>query len=267
MHRRLLIFAAFCIVPIWAANRVSVTVVDAKTGKPALGLKAEDFTLFEDKLARKAEAAEYSSDVVDVMLLLDTSLVGEAVRPLAEDFVGQLQPKEQMSIVGFRSSADMIQDFTSSKQLLERAITSVTYGNTPRVLDALYAAIDTGMKNATFRRVVLLLTTGYEGDSRMTERDVAQLARKSGVSIFPVYATGRERSLFDHLARRTGGACFNLRDMKKDPNAAIGARIFEVLRGHYTLTVPGNLALGEKLRLEIGRPGKWFASALPLEWE
>jgi VWFA-related protein len=264
---RWLLLITLCALPAFPANKLSVTVVDAKTGKPALGLKAQDFTLFEDKLARKVEAAEFSSEAIDVMFLLDTSLVGEAVRPLAEDFVKQLKPKEQMAIVAFHSSADLIQDFTSSPQLLERAINSVTYGNTPRVLDALYAAIDTGMKNATFRRVALILTTGYEGDSRMSERDVAQLARKTGVSIYPVYATGRERSLFDHLARRTGGACFNLRDMKKEPNDAIGARIFEVLRGHYTLTAPGNLALGEKLRIEIARPGKWFASALPLEWE
>jgi VWFA-related protein len=265
--RFLLVLASLVVFPICAANRVSVTVVDAKTGKPALGLKAEDFTLFEDKLARKPDAVEFSSDVLDVMFLLDTSLVGEAVRPLAVDFVGQLKPKEEMSIVGFHSSADLIQDFTSSRKLLERAIDSVTYGNQPRVLDALYAAIDTGMKHATFRRVVVMLTTGYEGDSRMTERDVAQLARKSGVSIYPVYATGRERSLFDHLARRSGGAIFNLKEMRKEAGADIGQRIFEVMRGHYTLTVPGNLALSEKLRVEIARPGKWFASALPLEWE
>ena len=241
------ILALLCALPVAAANRVSVTVVDAKSGKPVLGLKAEDFTLFEDKLARKAEAAEFSTDVVDVMFLLDTSLAGDMVRPVANDLVAQLKPKEQMAIVSYHSSADLIQDFTSSRQLLEKAINSVSYGNTPRLLDGLYAAIDTGMKNATFRRVVVLLTSGYEGDSRMTERDVAQLARKSGVSIYPVYATGRERSLFERLARRTGGACFNLRDMRKEPKAEIGSRIFGVVRGHYTLTVPGNLALGEKL--------------------
>lgn len=265
--RFLLVLASLSALPLCAANRISVTVVDAKSGKPALGLKAEDFTILEDKLVRKVDAAEFSSDVVDVMFLLDTSLVGEAVHPLALDFVAQLKPKEEMSIVGFHSSADLIQDFTSSRKLLERAIDSVTYGNQPRVLDALYAAIDTGMKHATFRKVVVMLTTGYEGDSHMTERDVAQLARKTGVSIYPVYATGRERSLFDHLARRTGGAVFNLKEMRKEPGAAIGQRIFEVMRGHYTLTVPGNLALSEKLRVEVARPGKWFASALPLEWE
>ncbi len=254
-------------LPAFAENRLSVTVVDAKTGKPALGLKAEDFTLYEDKLARKVNAVEFSTEPIDVMFLLDTSLVGEAVKPVAEDLITRLNPKEEMAIVSFHSSADLIQDFTSSKQLLERGINSVSYGNMPRVIDGIYAAIDTGMKNATYRKVVLVLTTGYEGDSRMEERDLEQLARKKGVSIYPVYATGRERGLFDRLARRTGGACFNLKEMRKDSNAQIGARIFEVLRGHYTLTVPGNLALGEKLRVEIGRPGKWFASALPLEFE
>jgi len=260
------ILAILCALPAAAANKVSVTVVDAKSSKPVLGLKAEDFTLWEDKLARKAEAAEYSSEIVDVMFLLDTSLVGEMVRPVADEFLAQLKPKEQMAIVAYHSSADLIQDFTSSKQLLSKAVNSVSYGNSPRLLDALYAAIDTGMKNATFRRVVVLLTSGYEGDSRMEERDVARLARKSGVSIYPVYATGRERGLFERLARRTGGACFNLRDMRKEARAEIGARIFDAVRGHYTLTVPGNLALGEKLRVEIAKPGKWFTSALPLEW-
>jgi len=259
--------ALLCAVSVFGANRLSVTVVDAKSGKPLTDLKAEDFTVFEDKLVRKVEAAEFKSEPVDIMFLLDTSLVGATVRPLAEELIAQLKPKEQMAIVSFHSSADLIQDFTSSRELLSRAVNAVTYGNSPRVLDGIYAAVDTGMKNATFRRVVVLLTTGYEGDSRMTDRDVTRLARKDGVSIYPVYAAGRERSLFEHLAQRTGGAVFSLQDMRKSSTANIGARIFETVRGHYMLTVPGNLALGEKLRIEVARPGKWFTSALPLEWE
>ena len=169
-----------------------------------------------------------------------------------------------MAIVSFHSSADLIQDFTSSKELLARAVGSVRYGNTPRVLDALYAALDGGFQNTTLRRVLVLLTTGVEGAGRVTEREVVRLARRQGVSIYPVYVVGYERSLFENLARQTGGASFNLRDMRKgggDP----GARIFEVVRGHYTLTLGGNLALGERVKVEIKQPGKIFVSALPLE--
>ena len=51
--------------------------------------------------------------------------------------------------------------------------------------------------------------------------------------------------------------------------ASIGFKIarfiFETVRGYYVLTLPGSLALGEKIRIEINRPGKLFASTLPLE--
>ena len=56
------------------------------------------------------------------MLLLDTSLMGQMVQPVAESLIRQLQPKEQMAVVAYHSSADLIQDFTSSRQLLSRAV-------------------------------------------------------------------------------------------------------------------------------------------------
>jgi hypothetical protein len=37
------------------------------------------------------------------------------------------------------------------------------------------------------------------------------------------------------------------------------------LRSHYTLTLSGNLSLGEKLKVEVARPVKLLVSALPLE--
>ena len=170
-----------------------------------------------------------------------------------------------MAIVSFHSSADLIQDFTSSRELLRQSIAGVKYGNTPRVLDALYAAIDGGFQNSIFRRVILLLTTGAEGNSRVSERDVVRLARRNGVSIYPVYMIGYERSMFERLARQTGGACFNARDMSRSASGPPGPRIFEVMRSHYTLTLSGNLALGENLKVEVAGRGRLQVSALPLD--
>jgi hypothetical protein len=159
----------------------------------------------------------------------------------------------------------LIQDFTASRDLLMRAVGGVKYGNAPRVVDALYAAMDGGFQGASFRRVILLLTTGFEGPSRMHEREVFRLARRNQVSIYPVYMGGGARSLFEALARQTGGASFNLRDMKRASDDAPGPRIFEVLRAHYTLTLSGNLALSEKMKIDVKRPEKLFVSALTLE--
>jgi VWFA-related protein len=248
-----------------AATKVIVTVIEPKSGIPVVSLETRDFAVFDDKTPRSVEAAEFTRDTLDLMLLLDTSLAGGAVQPMVENFVQQLQPKEQMAVVAFHSSADLIQDFTSSRELILRAISQVKYGNTPHVLDALFAAIDGGFQPTGFRRSILLLTTGVEGNSHVTEREVIRLARRNGVSIYPVYVNGVERSMFELLARQTGGASFNLRDMKKAGDAAPGKRVFDVLRGHYVLSVSGNLGLGDKLRVEVKRPEKLQVTAMAVE--
>ncbi len=261
-----LIFAAcFWLVCAQAATRLLVTVVEQKSGVPVAGLRAQDFSVFDDTQRRRVESAESTPGLMDVMLLLDTSLLGAVVQPVAESMIGQLQPREQMAVVSFHSAADLIQDFTSSQDLLRRAVGSVKFGNTPRVLDALYAAIDGGFQASTYRRVVILLTAGVEGPSRMGEREVVKLARRNGVSIYPVFVLSQERPMFERLARQTGGACFELRERQRTLDAKTAPRIFEVLRSPYTLTVEGNLTLGERVRIEVKRPEKVFVSGLPLD--
>ena len=248
-----------------AATRLIVTAVEQKSGRPVTDLKAGDFQIVDDKITRQVEAAEFRREPVDTMLLLDTSLVGGMVQPVAASVIDQLQAKEQMAVVAFHSSADLLQDFTSSKELLRRAVENVKFGNSPRVLDALYAAIDGGFDNASYRRVIVLLTAGVEGPSRVSEREVLRIARRTGVSIFPVFTIGYGRSLFDSLARHTGGASFSLRDMQKDEPGPPGPRIFNAVRGHYLVTVSGNLAISDKLKVVVRRQGKLAVSALPLE--
>jgi VWFA-related protein len=255
--------AALLAASTMAATRVTVTVVEHRSGAPVTNLEAKDFAVFDDKASRTVEGATFVSETLDLMLLLDTSLMGAAVQPAVENFVAQLQPKEQMAVVAFHSSADLIQDFTSSRQLILRALSQVKYGNTPHVLDALSAAIEDGFQQSAFRRVVLLLTTGVEGASRVNEREVIRLARRSGVSIYPVYVNGMERDLFELLARQTGGASFNLRDMRKSGAGEIGKRVFQVVRGHYVLDVAGSL--GEKVRVEVKRADKLQVSAMVVE--
>jgi len=262
---RWMLLMALPVLPALGSTKLVVTVIEQKSGKPVTDLKAAEFTVLDDRTPRQVEDAQFAPSAIDVMLLLDTSSVGATVRPLVDDLIGQLQAKEEMAIVSFHSAADLIQDFTSSHDILKRAVAGVKYGNEPHVLDALYAAIDGGFENATFRRVLIVLTTGLEGDSRMNDKEVLRLARRNAVSIYPVYLVGAERSLFETLARQTGGASFSLRDMHKSMSGPPGARIFEVLRSHYDLTLGGNLSLGEKLRVEIQRPGKFLVSALPLE--
>jgi|SRR5215510_13657581 len=74
----LLLLSALLLDPVCAATRVLVTVVERKSGSPVTGLKAEDFMVLDDKTPWQVESAEYINAVLDVVLLLDTSL---GVRP------------------------------------------------------------------------------------------------------------------------------------------------------------------------------------------
>src|SRR5262249_49080870 len=139
--------------------------------------------------------------------------------------------------------------------------------NVPRVVDALYAAADGGFENTIGRKVIVILSAGGEGNSRTRENDVLKLARQKQISIFPVYVVGAQRSPFEKLARESGGAFFSARVLRLPP-PKLAERVYSVLRGRYTLTLYGNQALGEKVRVEVtgGSPGqKLWASALPIE--
>ncbi len=82
-----------------------------------------------------------------------------------------------MAVVAFDSSATLVQDFTASRELLSRAVAGVKFGNSPRVLDACTRP-STRFQGASFRRVILLLTAGFEGPSRTSEREVFRMARR-----------------------------------------------------------------------------------------
>jgi len=263
--RALVMLMALAAVEVSGATRILVTVVGERTGVPVKGLAPHDFIVLDDGRTRRVESVEPAPDALDVMLLLDTSLLGSVVQPLAEGLIGRLGPKDQMAVVAFHSAADLVQDFTSSRELLHRAVASVKFGNAPRVLDALYAAIDGGFRSAVYRRVIILLSAGIEGPSRMSEREVIQLARRNSVSIYPVFVLGSERAMFRRLAQQTGGAVIELRDRQRVQQDQTPEHIFEVIRSACILSVEGNLALGERFRIEVKRPERLLVSGLPLD--
>jgi VWFA-related protein len=245
-----------------------VTVFDERTGEPVKDLKASNFNILDDETQLSVERAEYKESLLDLMVLVDSSLLGEMVRPLGSAFVKGLGPKEQMAIVAYDSSANLIQDFTSSKELLLKALQQVSYGNNPRVLDALYAAIDDGFEHTVGRRVIVLLSAGVEGRSRVAESEVLQLARQKNVAIYPVYVVGAERDMFRRLAQYSGGAYFGARRLKLQPQP-LSDLVYSVVRGCYELAVTGVHTLGHRIQVKIeGVPKsdkRIWASARPVE--
>ena len=266
----LLLFVTMSVmmVPASAQMRILMSAVELKSGRPVRDLQASEIVITDEKATRAVTYLTTSKETIDVMLLLDTGLAGPLVQQLAYELIDQIAEPEAMAVVSYDDSAQMIQDFTSSKPILKQSIAKVRYGNRPRLLDALAAAIGDGFEHATYRKVILLLTAGYEGRSTSSEQGVVTMARKHGVSIFPIYMSGQMRGMFENLARQTGGATFNLMSMAKDATQQSqkpAPRIFEAVRNPYLATISGTGNLSERMKLEAKRPGKIFLSAMPVE--
>ena len=97
--RRLIVGALLAAGSLAAATKIVVTVVEHKSGAPVTNLEAKDFAVFDDKTPREVQDAAFTSETLDLMMLLDTSLMGGAVQPVVENFVSQLGPKEQMAVM------------------------------------------------------------------------------------------------------------------------------------------------------------------------
>ena len=88
---RLMLLAALAAAQAMAATKITVSVVEQKTGKFVTGLQASDFIVTDDKTPKQVEAVEAGTSPLDVLLLLDTSLVGGAVQPIAANLVAQIR--------------------------------------------------------------------------------------------------------------------------------------------------------------------------------
>lgn len=247
---------------------LQVTVVDEKTGEAKTGLDAESFSVKDGSTPLRVHAARELRGPVDILMLVDSSIVGEPVRPVAEALIEELRDDETMAIVGYDEGAELLQDFTSGKQSLRKAMDTVEYGNLPRVHDALFASIDGGFELSTNRRAIVLLSGGAVAGSRTREAEVLERARAKRVSIYSVFVRTDARSLLRRFASRTGGASFATRQLKLDPSG-LAELVLGAVRNPYELSVSGVYSLGDRIEVKVRQAPrsktKLTASALPLE--
>lgn len=247
--------------------RLSVSVFDEKTGDPVRGLTASNFEITDGATPLTVESAEWvEGETLDVMLVFDTSILADRIKPLVAPMIEGMRDKEQVALVGFDQSATLLADFTSSKQTLLDAYATARYGGNPRTLDALFAVMDGGFEGSAGRRVVVLLAAGAEGNSRTSPGDVLSLARRRGATIHTVYWEGADGQLFDRLAENAGGAHFFGKKLKLAPKE-LAAKVWTAVRGRYDIEASGVYRLGNRVKVDIvgGPKGKLVASTLPLE--
>lgn len=111
---------------------LDVQVVARQTGQGVSGLRAEDFTVYEDGVKQSIEHFSYDRLPLSVVLLIDVSgsvlpLV-ERLQQSAQQALDKLRPEDEVAILAFSKEVWLTQDFTRDRPALLAALQDLGTG-------------------------------------------------------------------------------------------------------------------------------------------
>ncbi len=196
--------------------------VQTKQGQLITGLNRDDFVVEEDGI--KQSITYFASDVtlpLTLAVLIDTSPSVQEIlafeQQIAVDFLTTVLRKQDLAmIINFDRSVSLVQDFTNSIRLLEKAIDSLDIGGGTSVHDAVYLACDEKLKREAGRKAIVLISDGGDTTSKLKIRQAIESAQRADTIIYAIsnrvggfhgMGYGSPGTLKKY-ARSTGGTAF-----------------------------------------------------------
>jgi Ca-activated chloride channel family protein len=226
--------------------RLDVTVVQPD-GRFVTDLREADFEILEDG-ARQAVASFLRQELpVSLVLLVDASISVADRMPVAraatKEFAGTLRPDDEVRVVAFNDGVSVLQELTSDRQALRRAIEGISAGGATALYNALYSTFKTlppaFSDGRLRRRVIVLLSDGEDTASLVWEEQVLELVRRREATVHVIAlrresdASNRSARLLRLLSLESGGEVHHpgsIRDL-----ASVYERIGDELRSQYTV--------------------------------
>ena len=231
-----------------------VNVTD-QGGYPVVTLKATDFTLTDDATGPvQPTTANFVSDTATISVALVMDYSGsltdaqDAVDDMEESaayFVDQLRDQpgvvDEAEIIKFDNIFEVVQGFTSDKDLLKAAIyEDWNNGRETTLYDAVVKAVDDTALQSTARRAVIVITDGKDTQSLQILDDVINDANNKGVPIFTIGLGDLDPTILQQMANDTGGSFFEA--TTSDNLRTIYEQLADVLfQDSYVLTYDTNL--------------------------
>ncbi len=187
---------------------------------------------------RVTEIPEYSGTLLSIALAMDYSwslrddayVIGDA----AVDFVKQFDEKDRAAVIKFYEKVVFLQDFTSDKNLLIKAIQErlPERGGTALYQAAYKAVIE--CSDEPGKRVVVLYTDGEDVSGGVTVDQIIDAAKEGNVSIFTIGLGVRlMEDELKRMAKETGG--FYTHAETAEEMADIYSKIYQTVKSQYVL--------------------------------
>lgn len=177
-------------------------VVTNSTGRPVIGLHADNFLLFENGRQQKITNFATTEAPFEIALLLDTSgstrVDVDLIRQAANAFINALRPGDRVAIVAFNTArqgqtttakVDVLCALTDDRKLLRDAIANLGASNGTPFYDALGRIADEVFRDLPRedmrgRRAVVALTDGVDSTSESDFQTARAKLNRSGLATY-----------------------------------------------------------------------------------
>jgi len=269
-----------------SANLVTIAVVArSPNGDLVTDLSATDFRVFEDGKAQEVDQFFRQGEVppLRLALLFDASLSVRTrldfEKRAAKRFFSQaFRPGDQACLYTVASQWNLLQPLTGSVGSLVDATDHIEAGGTTSLYGAVIAA-SKYLGESDGRRVLVLLTDGYDNAARETIAATLETAQRHDIIIYGISpaGTGDSKSqvaklgseALNRLCEQTGGRAF-FPSIELTPEAEVRSldriyeRIIAELQAQYVLTYYSNDQAKDgrfrSLRVDVLRPGVTVSS-------
>ena len=180
---------------------VTATVID-RNGRFVPGLRQSDFIVYEENELQ--EVTHFSNERVPVSLglVLDTSgsMVGEkltnALMAVDRFLTRLLSPEDEVFLYKFNNYPELVQDWTTDRQRLSRAIRRINANGGTAMYDAVAESVPLAQTGQHRKRAVVLISDGNDTDSQVSLAEVKQMIRESEVMVYAIGIDGQAEDVF-----------------------------------------------------------------------
>ncbi|MBI2822049.1 MAG: VWA domain-containing protein [Acidobacteria bacterium] len=232
---------------------IRATVLDER-GRFRDDLKAEDFRVFENGQEQKLSFFSHEPRVpVSVGIMVDSSgsmrfKIQHALQTVREIALA-LWPQDEMFLLNFDSDIEIRHRFTSDAEKIQRPLREIKAGGET----AMYDAIGKGMQEMKAARhnkkILLLITDGFDTKSRITSSQAEEMLKRSDVLLYAIGIddddndpAARHRTkyhiyhhAFNRLTGISGGRAFRMFTGRTAGIQVIARQLVEELHQQYTL--------------------------------
>jgi Ca-activated chloride channel family protein len=174
---------------------VAVTVTDA-TGRFISGLRQDDFVVYEDGVEQPITHFSNERVPVSLGLVVDTSgsMAGEKwdhARDALDRFLLELLgPDDEVFLYQFSSDPYLLEDWTSDRPRLSRAMHRIIPRGGTAMYDTLAEAVPLADSGRNRKKAIVVISDGNDTNSSTAVPDLKRLIRETEVLVYAVGIDG-----------------------------------------------------------------------------